>query len=140
MAPQIQRTDTDEKIPSCKFPRRGLAASAMAGTVSYHTFYTPSDLAPTLSCGAVAGCVQNTMTSVTVGGLTLTYNFDGANNVVTPSFINLGNIVSMGSGTNVNLTGLFLTVSVPSRTPGSAEAAPVRIIYGMLSTNNSSTY
>ena len=110
-----------------------LGSAAFAGTVSYNT------TGSTLSCNGVAGCVQNTSTSITLGGLTLTYNSGSASNVVTPSFINLGNIVSTGTGTNVNMTGLLLTINVNSTPPGASGALPNGSIAGSLSTSNSST-
>ena len=110
-----------------------LGSAVFAGTVSYNT------TGSTLSCNGVAGCVQNTSTSVTLGGLTLTYNAGSASSVVTPSFINLGNIVSTGTGTNVNMTGLLLTINVNSTPPGASGALPNGSIAGSLSTSNSST-
>ena len=110
-----------------------LGSAVFAGTVSYNT------TGSTLSCNGVAGCVQNTSTSVTLGGLTLTYNAGSASSVVTPSFINLGNIVSTGTGTNVNMTGLLLTINVNSTPPGASGSLPNGSIAGSLSTSNSST-
>ena len=110
-----------------------LGSAVFAGTVSYNT------TGSTLSCNGVAGCVQNTSTSITLGGLTLTYNAGSASSVVTPSFINLGNIVSTGTGTNVNMTGLLLTINVNSTPPGASGALPNGSIAGSLSTSNSST-
>ena len=46
----------------------GLATAASADVISYNT------TGSTLSCNGVSGCVQDSTTSVTVGGLTLTYN------------------------------------------------------------------
>src|SRR5215471_6526893 len=99
-----------------------------AGTVSYNT------VGSTLSCSGVAGCVQNTSTSVTVGGITFTYNAGSGSNVVTPSIINLGNITSTGTGTNVNVTGLLLTINVNSTPPGGSGALPNGAISGTMST------
>ena len=52
--------------------------------------------------------------------------------------LNLGNIVSTGSGTNVTLTGLLLTINVNS-TPGGSGTLPNGAISGQLSTSNSSS-
>src|SRR5215475_992585 len=107
------------------------AAAAMAGTVSYNT------TGSTLSCNGVAGCVQNTSTSVTIGGLTFTYNAGSGSGVVTPSIINLGNIVSTGTGTNVGVSGLLLTINVNSTPPGGSGTLPNGSVSGTISTNNS---
>ena len=104
---------------------------ASAGTISYNT--TGSNL----SCNGIAGCVQNTSTSVTIGGLSLTYNAGSGSNVLTPSIINFGNIVSNGSGTNVSLTGLLLTINVNSTPPGASGALPNGAVTGTMSTNSS---
>jgi len=107
------------------------ALAASAGTINYNT------TGSTLSCNGVGGCVQNTTTSVTIGGLTFSYNAGSGSGVVTPSIINLGNIVSTGSGTNVNVTGLLLTINVNSTPPGSSGFLPTGGISGTLSTDNS---
>src|SRR5258708_2049014 len=113
----------------------GLLATAgpavAAVTVNYNT------TGSTLSCNGVPGCVQNTTTSVTVGGLTFTYNTGSGSGVVTPSIINLGNIVSTGTGTNVNVSGLLLTINVNSTPPGAGGTLPNGAISGAISTNNS---
>lgn len=110
-----------------------LVTCASVATVSYNT------TGSTLSCNGIGGCVQNTSTAVTIGGLTLSYNAGSGSNVLTPSFINLGNIVSSGSGTNVTLTGLQLTINVNSTPPGSSGSLPNGSVTGMMSTNNSGT-
>ena len=106
---------------------------ASAGTVSYNT------TASTLSCNGIGGCVQNTSTTVTIGGLTLSYNAGSGSNVLTPSIINLGNITSTGNGTNVSLTGLALIINVYSTPPGVSGSLPNGSVTGTMSTNNSST-
>jgi hypothetical protein len=109
------------------------APAAFADTISYNT------TGSTLSCNGVGGCVQNTTTSVTDGGLTLTYNAGSGSGVVTPSIINLGNLVSIGTGTGVNLTGLLLTINVNSTPPGAGGTLPNGSIAGSLSTNSSTS-
>src|SRR4051794_31012761 len=69
-----------------------VAGTASAGTVNYNT------TGSVLSCNGVPTCTQNTDTSVTVGGVTLTYNAGSGTGVATPSYINLGNIASTGVG------------------------------------------
>ena len=108
-----------------------LASQASAQTVNYNT------IGSTLSCNGVGGCVQNTTTSVTIGGLTFTYNSGAGSGVVTPSIINLGNIVSTGTGTSVSVTGLLLTINVNSSPPGGSGTLPYGAISGSMSTNNS---
>lgn len=107
------------------------ATAASAGTVSYNT------TGSTLSCNGVGGCTQNTSTSVTVGGLTFTYNAGSGSGVVTPSIINLGNIDSTGAGASINVSGLLLTINVNSTPPGASGQLPNGDISGTLSTDNS---
>src|SRR5271168_1630759 len=110
----------------------GLMANvASAGTISYNT------TGSTLSCNGVGGCTQNTTTSITDGGITLTYNTGSGSGVATPSIINFGNIVSTGTGTNVDVTGLLLTINVNSTPPGAAGTLPNGAISGTISTSNS---
>ncbi len=110
----------------------GVMASAVsAGTINYNT------TGSTLSCNTVVGCVQNTTTQVTIGGLTFTYNTGSGSGVVTPSIINLGNIVSTGTGTSVSVTGLLLTINVNSTPPGAGGTLPNGAVTGTISTNNS---
>lgn len=103
---------------------------ASAGTINYNT------TGSTLSCNGVVGCVQNTTTSITDGGLTFTYNSGSGSNVLTPSIINFGDIVTTGTGTSV-LTGFLLTINVNSTPPGAGGVLPNGAISGTLSTNNS---
>jgi len=104
---------------------------ASAGTINYNT------TGSTLSCNGVSGCTQNTTTQVIFGGLTLTYNTGSGSGVVTPSIINLGNILSTGTVSNVNITGLLLTINVNSTPPGAGGTLPNGAISGSISTNNS---
>jgi len=92
--------------------------SACADTINYNT------TGFTLSCNGIAGCVQNTTTSVTDGGLTITYNTSSGSGVNTPSIINFGNIVTTGTGSSVNFTGLQLTFNVNSTPPGASGTLP----------------
>jgi hypothetical protein len=102
-----------------------------ASTINYNT------TGSTLSCNGVGGCVQNTTTSITIGGLTFAYNTGSGTSVLTPSIINFGNLDSTGTGTNVNLTGLLLTINVNSTPPGAGGTLPNGSISGSISTNNS---
>ena len=106
-------------------------SAGASSSVSYNT------TGSTLSCNSVSGCTQNTSTSVTIGGLTLTYNSGSGSGVVTPSIINLGNIVATGTGTNVNLSGLLMTINVNSTPPGAGGTLPNGAVSGSMSTNNS---
>ena len=108
-----------------------MATSVPAATINYNT------TGSTLSCNGVASCAQNTTTSVTIGGLTFTYNTGSGSGVVTPSIINFGNIVSTGSGSAVDVTGLLLTINVNSTPPGMGGTLPNGSISGSISTNNS---
>ena len=108
-----------------------MAIGASAGTINYNT------TGSTLSCNGVGGCVQNTSTSITDGGLTFTYNTGSGSGVATPSIINLGNIVTTGTGNGVNVTGLLLTINVNSTPPGASGTLPNGAVNGTISTNNS---
>jgi hypothetical protein len=108
-----------------------MATAASAGTINYNT------TGSTLSCNGVGGCIQNSTTSLSIGGLTLTYNTGSGSGVVTPSIINFGNIVSTGTGTNVNVSGVLLTINVNSTPPGAGGTLPNGSLSGALSTNNS---
>lgn len=108
-----------------------MATAASAGTINYNT------TGSTLSCNGVGGCVQNTTTSITIGGLTFTYNVGSGSGVVTPSIINFGNIVTTGTGTGVDVTGLLLTINVNSTPPGAGGTLPNGGVSGTISTNNS---
>ncbi len=83
-----------------------LTTTAFAATINYNT------VGSTLSCNSIASCVQNTATQITIGGLTFTYNAGSGSGVVAPSIINLGNVVATGAGTNVNISGVLLTINV----------------------------
>ena len=112
-----------------------MAATASATIISYNTTGTA------LNCNAVVGCTQNTATSVTLGGLTLTYSTASGTNVAAPSFISFGNIASTGTGTNVNLAGLQLVLNInstPSGGPTTSGNIQVGALSGLLSTSNSS--
>ena len=107
-----------------------LVSGAYAGTIDYNT------TGSTLSCNSVSGCVQNTSTSVTIGGLTFTYFAGSGSGVNTPSIINLGALVSTGTGSGVDVTGLALTINVNS-TPGGSGSLPNGAFSGSISTSNS---
>jgi hypothetical protein len=109
------------------------ATIASATTINYNT------TGSTLACNGVSGCVQNTTTSISDGGLTFTYNTGSGAGVLTPSIINFGNLVSTGTGTNVNLTGLLLTINVNSTPPGAGGTLPNGMFSGLISTSNSGT-
>jgi len=109
------------------------ATMASAGTISYNT------TGSSLSCGSAVNCVQNTQTSLTLGGsLTLTYNTGLGSNVITPSIINLGNITSTGVGSSLLASGVLLSINVNSTPPGGSGALPNGNISGSISTSNSS--
>jgi hypothetical protein len=115
----------------------GLAAltamTASAGMVTYDT------TGSTLFCDGVIGCGQITSSQISIGGLVLTYNpvpLPGIG-VLTPSVIDLGNITATGTGANVNLSGILLTINVNSTPPGAAGTLPNGSISGSLSTSQS---
>ena len=107
---------------------------ATAGTVSYNT------TGSSILCGTASSCVQNGALQVILGGtLTLTYNPGAGANVITPSIINLGNIVTSGTGSALLTNGLQLTINVNSTPPGSSGALPNGSIAGSISTSTSSS-
>jgi hypothetical protein len=108
-----------------------MSRAASAGIIDYDTNGS------TLSCNGLAGCTQDTATSVTILGLTLTYNPGSGSSVATPSIINLGNIATTGTGTAVSVAGLLLTINVDSTPPGTSGTLPNGGISGSISTNSS---
>jgi hypothetical protein len=112
-------------------------AGLMAATASADIIVNYNTTGSTLSCNGIVGCVQDTTTEVTIGGLTFNYNTGSGSGVLTPSIINLGNITTTGTGTSVDVTGLLLTLNVNSTPPGAAGTLPNGDISGDLSTNNS---
>ncbi len=116
----------------CLFGLVGLMAGvASAGTVAYTTINS------TLSCNGIVGCVQDTPTSITDGGLTLSYSYGDGTGVVTPSIINYGYILSTGTASGANLSGLKLTINVLSTPPGTSGGLPNGSVNGTVSTNSS---
>ena len=111
-----------------------MAATASAGLVSYST-------TGVFSCPVgLVGCSASTNT-VSIGGLTLTYTGGSGTNVndVPFSTINIGNIMSAGTGSGVNMTGIALIISILSTPPGTTQTLPSGTLNGSLSTANSQT-
>jgi hypothetical protein len=98
-------------------------------TVNYNT------TGSVLSCNGVAGWVQNTATSVSIGGLSLTYNTGSGSGMAAPSFINFGNLVSTGTSDGVSLTGLLLNLNVNSTPPRASGIAGVGTVSGSMGAN-----
>lgn len=112
-----------------------IAGPVAASTVDYNTSTS------TLSCNGVAGCVQNTPDSISLGGLNLIYTPGAGSGVATPSNINLGNLMTSGApGSAVDLSGLLLTLNITSSPPGSTLAIPGGTISGAISTTSSSAF
>ena len=109
------------------------AAAASAGTVTYNT------TGSTLSCGSASGCVQNTSTQITVGGITLLYSpVPSATVNATPfSIIQYGNITSTGVGNMVALDGAILSLNIFSTPPGGSGTIPGGSLVGIINTNQS---
>jgi hypothetical protein len=110
-----------------------IALVASAANVTYNT------TGSTLSCNGVAGCTNPTTTSVTVGGITITYNSatEVAPGVATPSITSLGTLVSSGTGTNVAFSGIVLTIDVTDTSLGKSGTLPTGLFSGVISTNSS---
>ena len=112
-----------------------MATAASAGTVTY------DNGGSTLSCGAAVSCVQNGNLQVILGGtLTITYNPGSGTNVVTPSLINLGNLVTGGTGSALLASGVVLNINVNSTPPGAAGLIQSGNINGSISTNSSTAF
>lgn len=114
-----------------------MATAASAGIVTYDTNGS------SLSCGSAINCTQNGATQVLLGPaggpyLSLTYNPGSGTNVVAPSFINLGNITTSGTGSSLLATGISLSININATPPGSAAAINSGLITGSLSSNGSS--
>jgi hypothetical protein len=112
------------------------ALAAFSGLVSANIVYNTNGSA--LSCGAVIGCIQNTPVSISDGGITVTYNPGSGSIASISSVINLGNLVSTGTGTNVDLTGLLLSINVNDTSLGLSGALPNGVVSGTISTGSSS--
>jgi MYXO-CTERM domain-containing protein len=117
----------------CLFGLVGLmAGTASAATIAYTTSGS------TLSCNGIAGCVPDGLSGVTLDGtLTIVYNPGSASNVKTPSNINLGNLVTSGSGNDIDLTGLKLTINILSTPPGTSGSLPNGSVSGTISVDQS---
>lgn len=115
-----------------------MATTCMAQVVV--TSITYDTTGSTLSCNGAAGCVQNSATSLTLGGLTLTYNpvaVSPATTVNSPSSINLGNVVWTGAGAGVTVSGISLAIKINSTPPGQSGTVQSGILMGSIATNSS---
>ena len=113
-----------------------MATAASAGIVTYDTNGS------SLSCGSALNCTQNGATQVLLGAaggpyLSLTYNPGSGTNVVSPSFINLGNITTSGVGSSMLLNGISLSININATPPGSNGAINSGNISGSISSNSS---
>lgn len=114
-----------------------LVSSASASFITYNT--SGSDTL--LSCGTIgAACVQNSATSITVGGITLIYDTTSVtgNTLVPPSFTSLGAIDASGSGSDVSFAGATLSIGIDDTSLGVNGDMPVGTFSGVISTNSSS--
>jgi len=113
------------------------ATTALADTVDFDT------TGSTLSCNGVAGCVQNTATAVTLGGLTITYTAVSSTGVTvnTPlTTIGLGSIAASGNGgagPGTSVSGLRLALNIHSTPPGLTGTMP-GTLSGSIGTSSSS--
>ena len=118
-----------------------LAGAALAiGTLSVATpamaSVTFNTTGSTLSCNGVVNCVQNTSTSVSFGGVTLSY-IDGTGIAIDPpSNINLGALDASGSG-SFDLTGLLLGIMINQTVPGGSGSIPGGSLFGTLTGTSS---
>ena len=85
----------------------------------------------TLSCNGVVNCVQNTSTSVSFGGMTLSYSAGTGLNIDPTSFINLGALDTTGSG-SFDLTGLLLGININQTVPGGSGMLQAGNLFGTI--------
>jgi hypothetical protein len=113
-----------------------MAVAASASTIDYNTSGS------TLSCGtAVGGCVQDSATSISLGGITFTYNpAIVTSGVFPPSITSLGTLVSSGTGTDVLFSGAVLTIKIDDTTLGMSGDLPTGLFSGNISTASSSLF
>jgi len=113
-----------------------LVGSANAGLITYDTNGTDTQLL----CGTASGCSQNTPTSITIGGITLTYDptiVDSLHSVSPPTITPLGAIDTSGSGDDVSFTGATLTIGIDDTSLGVDADMPIGTFSGTLSTDAS---
>jgi len=108
-----------------------LSATPAAAAVTFDT------TGSTLSCNGAIGCVQNTSTSVSMGGVTLEYILGSGLNIAAPSNINLGALDATGSG-SFDLTGLLLTIAINQIDPAGTGSLPAGTLSGLVTFNSSS--
>lgn len=113
----------------------GLALASIATPAAASvTFNTSGSV---LSCNGVANCVQNTSTSVSFGGMTLSYVEGSGLNIDPTSFINLGALDASGSG-SFDLTGLLLGININQTDPGGSGMLQAGNLFGTIAGNSSS--
>jgi len=108
-----------------------LSATPAAASVTFDTN------ASTLSCNGVVGCVQNTATSVSMNGLTLTYGAGLGIGIDPPSNINLGSLTAAGAGP-FNVAGLLLTIAINQTVPGGSGSIGSSSLAGIITSSASS--
>ena len=109
-----------------------LGLTALPSYVTTPFAFTYNTNGSILSCPDSSGCIQTSATSITLSGITLTYNA-ASSNVVNSKYVSLGNIVATGTGSNVDVTGARLTLNVNSTPPG-ASGSLTATLSGTLST------
>jgi hypothetical protein len=81
-------------------------------------------------------CTQNNATTVSFGGLTLSYAAGSGTNIVPTSFINLGSINASGAGA-FDLSGLLLGININQTVPGGSGGLPSGSLFGTITGNSS---
>lgn len=120
-----------------------LAAAALLGTALADTVVTSityDTTGSTLSCSGASGCVQNSATSISIGGLTLVYSpvpVTPVTTVTSPSLINLGNVVWTGTGAGTTVSGISLAIKVNSTPPSQSGTLQSGVLMGSIATNSS---
>ena len=120
-----------------------LAAVAMVSTALAQTVVTAityDTTGSTLSCSGVSGCIQNSTTSISIGGLTLVYSpvpVTPVTTVTSPSQINFGNVVWTGSGAGSTVSGISLAIKINSTPPSQSGTLQSGLLMGSISMNSS---
>jgi PEP-CTERM motif len=107
-----------------------MAVVSSASTISYNTSGSA------LSCNGLAGC-SGGGASITDGGITITYNIVSSSVSGPNSIINLGNLVTTGTGAAVVFTGATLTLDINDTSLGTSGDLPLGTFNGNISTASS---
>lgn len=109
----------------------GLSATPAMASVTFNT------VGSTLTCGAAVGCVGGGGgTTISGGGMTLSYFADLSSTINPPSNINLGAIQATGTG-SFDATGALLTLLINQTVPGGSGSLPAGTLSGTITQTSS---